>query len=61
MIRAVYCRHCKQLRGARVGRGLCRTCWEDKTIRERYPPLAAFGGKGASECWAEQKRVGRGQ
>ncbi len=38
------CRHCNDLVGTRVGRGLCRKCWNDKGTRERYCPVATFGG-----------------
>lgn len=40
-----HCRHCREVIGiARVGRGLCRKCWDDKAIRSMYPPVATFGG-----------------
>lgn len=30
------CRHCERLRAIHA-RGLCSTCWSDRTIRARYP------------------------
>ena len=38
------CEHCGNPYQKRVGRGLCRVCWNDKAIREQYPIKAAFGG-----------------
>lgn len=48
------CRHCKEPFSDRAGRGLCRSCWNDKSIRDRYPPVAAFGGK---DAWKEQRKA----
>lgn len=31
----------------RVGRGLCRICWDDSEIRKQYEVVAEFGGKKA--------------
>lgn len=32
------CLHCETEYKDRVGRGLCRSCWDDETIRINYPP-----------------------
>jgi hypothetical protein len=42
------CRNCGVIVNTRVGRGLCRQCWNDPAIRAAYPPLAPFGGKAAN-------------
>ena len=49
------CRHCKQPYPSRIGRGLCRDCWDNIEIRQQYPPVAAFGGKAASDIWKQSK------
>ena len=48
------CRHCLTPFNCRTGRGLCRTCWNDPAIKERYKPLANFGGRAA---WRLRKKV----
>jgi hypothetical protein len=50
------CRHCKVEHSSRVGRGLCRTCWDNKDIKALYAPLAPFGGREAGLVWDELKR-----
>ncbi len=39
------CKHCGKAFDARVGRGLCRTCWEDQPTRDKYSPLANTHGQ----------------
>ena len=48
-MKAKSCHHCKKIMTGRIGRGLCRPCWDDRSIRERYPQVAPFGGKVAGK------------
>lgn len=43
-LEAKRCRHCNEVITARAGRGLCRPCWDIPEIKEKYPPVAPFGG-----------------
>lgn len=52
-----YCLHCATPFGCRIGRGLCRGCWNDVAIRVLYPPLAPFAGKKASDCSHRRYRI----
>ncbi len=38
------CKHCKMAFKERVGRGLCRKCWNDEGIRNLYPPVSTQPG-----------------
>lgn len=35
------CRHCQKVRRL-YGRGLCKTCYNDDTIKDQYPPRAGL-------------------
>lgn len=50
---ACVCRHCQRLYKSKSGRGLCRVCWGDFSIRNHYPvkaefPKTKFGDKEAA-------------
>lgn len=45
------CRNCPSTYTVRVGRGLCRVCWNDQLIREKYPVIAPFGSKEAGDIF----------
>lgn len=53
----LHCLNCGKPRN-RVGRGLCRGCWDDPVIRQRFPRIAEFGGdtrtKGRREAASAQ-------
>ncbi len=40
-----HCLNCGRPIPCRVGRGLCRGCWNDRAVRERFPRLAPFAGQ----------------
>lgn len=42
---------------SRVGRGLCRKCWDDPLVRAKHPPLAPFGGREACKFWLKRKLI----
>lgn len=53
------CRHCEKVILARVGRGLCRRCWDDKKVRAKYPILAPFGGRNEIAIKLAKQRAAR--
>jgi hypothetical protein len=47
------CLHCEKPTPTRVARGLCRPCWDQDDIREKFPPLAPFGGREGPRVFME--------
>lgn len=50
------CRECGDDIVERVGRGLCRPCWNVPEIRFKHPPVASFGGREASRMGNDVNR-----
>ncbi len=53
------CIHCQRKYHSRSGRNLCRTCWQDKPTRERYPKVAAFGSWRAARISHSVRRANK--
>lgn len=56
------CRHCSDIFAARVGRGLCRKCWNQPAVRKKYGPIAKFGGATTgshARAWEENEEAWR--
>lgn len=45
------CRHCKEYEGQPDRRGLCRGCWNDKSIRNQYGLLGCVAGEPANRSF----------
>jgi|GEM_PF-4632603 len=43
------CVRCRKRHKTRSGRGLCRGCWNDPSVRRLFPPVATFGGDEAGD------------
>ena len=50
------CKHCEREYKVRVGRGLCRSCWNKPEVRKKYHEVASFGGAGAANVRYTKER-----
>ncbi len=51
------CRNCQQPHRDRAGRGLCRVCWNNPTVKAQFAPVAKFGGKAASRLVPRKEKA----
>ena len=49
------CKNCNKLVSTRVGRGLCRRCWDNRGIRRWFAVVAPFGGSAACRLKGKAK------
>lgn len=53
------CRECGHSYGSSSGRGLCRVCWNNITIRQKHSRIADFSGSKAALLGREQAAIAK--